>query len=86
MSKIHFVEGDTDSVYWAVNGSEDKPTNKGLSMLSKIILSIMRIFKSLLLQIFIPLITAILLLILKWRRWHSIKNFLDLQMKSNVKI
>jgi hypothetical protein len=23
MSKIHFVEGDTDSMYWAVSGSED---------------------------------------------------------------
>jgi hypothetical protein len=24
MSKIHFVEGDTDSMYWAVSGSEDE--------------------------------------------------------------
>jgi hypothetical protein len=59
MSKIHFVEGDTDSMYWAVSGSKTKTTNKDLNMLLKIILSIMRIFTSIHHQISIPLISLI---------------------------
>jgi hypothetical protein len=29
MSKIHFVEGDTDSMYWVVSGSEDDNYEQG---------------------------------------------------------
>jgi hypothetical protein len=35
MSKIHFVEGDTDSTYWAVSGSEDDTYEQGLKHVIK---------------------------------------------------
>jgi hypothetical protein len=35
MSKIHFVEGDTDSMYWAVSGSEDDTYEQGFKHVIK---------------------------------------------------
>jgi hypothetical protein len=35
MSKIHFVEGDTDSMYWAVAGKITRPVPITKSMLFK---------------------------------------------------
>jgi hypothetical protein len=74
MSKIHFVEGDTDSVYWAVSGSEDDIYEQGFKHVIKDHdLYNANIYK------YTPtlLITAILLLIMKQKEWLSIKNFLD---------
>jgi hypothetical protein len=35
MSKIHFVEGDSDSMYWAVSGSEDENSEQGFKHVIK---------------------------------------------------
>jgi hypothetical protein len=35
MSKIHFVEGDTDSMYWSVSGSEDDTYEQGFEHVIK---------------------------------------------------
>jgi hypothetical protein len=35
MSKIHFVEGDTDSMYWALSGSEDENYEQGFKHVIK---------------------------------------------------
>jgi hypothetical protein len=62
MSKIHFVEGDTDSMYWAVSGSEDDIYEQGFKHVIKKSHFIMTIFTSIHLPVFILVITVILLL------------------------
>jgi hypothetical protein len=76
MSKIHFVERNIDSMYWAVSGSEDDNYEQGFKHVIKITLFIITNFTSIHHQISTPLITTILLLTQKQKEWHSIKNFL----------
>jgi hypothetical protein len=35
LSRIHFIEGDTDSMYWAVAGRVDKPNTQGFRYIIK---------------------------------------------------
>ena len=33
--KIHFIEGDTDSMYWAISGNPDKDYKQGFDYVIK---------------------------------------------------
>jgi hypothetical protein len=72
---------EVSPTYTTVSGSEEDTYDQGFKYVIKDIIFIMRIFTSILLQFFIPLITAILLLIPKWRKIAFDKKLLGLAIE-----
>jgi hypothetical protein len=73
MTRIHFVEGDTDSMYWAISGSKEENYEQRFKSVIKIMIFIMKIFTNTLLQVSILPTTVILLSIKKYKKLNSIK-------------
>jgi PIN domain nuclease of toxin-antitoxin system len=71
MDRVHFIEGDTDSMYWAVAGNLEEDNSQGFKNVIKITLFIISMFMNSFLEIFIAVIIQILSLKQNLKKWHS---------------